>query len=381
MKTPEDARRAVAGRLADDWHKVVAGADSWRPGVALGTSQLKGAQLAARWDDVFAVRMQWWDWEQEPVPGVRLEWRDVSPTQRLPARLVVDDVDAAARLVGGDWADRLARARDRRAVLVARFPGLADPARLLKAVDGYTDADFDVACRAATWFAANPASGRTARQVGVEGMGTKWLARRAAVVRQLASLDDLGLVPGRPSRVHVTYLDADHNARADTRRHDVVTVGDRDVLAYRPRVVVISENRDTAQFFPPVDGGIAVEGDGNGPGAIPDLDWLRDAEVVWYWGDMDAKGLEILDSYRVRGVPARSLFMDLVAYERWGRYGVDDNDDGSRIEPKEPRRLERLEPHEHALYLALCSFVWAGHRRVEQEPIPLEAAAAVVRAG
>lgn len=138
------------------------------------------------------------------------------------------------------------------------------------------------------------------------------------------------------------------------------TYGDVDTVAYRPRVVLISENRDTAQLFPSVEGGIAIEGEGRGGGAVASLARVRDADALWYWGDMDADGLEILDGFRAAGLPAQSLFMDLPAYRQWERYGVDHDHRGNPIDHREPRDVPTLEPGERELYLALCSPSWPG---------------------
>ncbi|MXG91029.1 Wadjet anti-phage system protein JetD domain-containing protein [Nocardioides flavescens] len=178
--------------------------------------------------------------------------------------------------------------------------------------------------------------------------------------------------------MHLTYLDHDHLAAAG-RRHDVVTAGDRDCVVYRPRLVVVSENRDTAQLFPTVPGGIAVEGGGRAVGSVADVAWVREAAHVVYWGDMDADGLEILHGLRARGLRVRSLFMDVDAYERWDRFGVDVDHHGGALGPRTPREVSLLEPAERELYLRLCSPGWTRHRRVEQERIPLDAAAEVVR--
>jgi hypothetical protein len=95
---------------------------------------------------------------------------------------------------------------------------------------------------------------------------------------------------------------------------------------------------------------------------------------------MDADGLEILNGFRVAGIPARSLFMDLASYDRWERYGVDTDHHGARLGPRSPRDVALLEPSERDLYLALCSSDWSRHRRIEQERIPIvDAAAAICR--
>lgn len=379
LATPETTVERVAKRLAASWSQVVAGAP-WKGEFPLSPKELTGRALEAVWAETHRTKMRWDEWTAGAGAGVERADREAGyrgSAQPLPARLRVS-FDAAARLAGEEWVARLARSRARLAILRERFPDLADVAALLRLTDAYGDVDFDLACRAAEWFVAHPRSGLTARQVPVEGIGTKWLAGRGGVVRRLAGLDDLGLTSGRPPRVHLTYLDPGHLA-AGGRRYDVATLGDVDAIAYRPLVVLISENRDTAQQFGPVPGGIAVEGDGNGPGAVPALPWLGEAEHVWYWGDMDAKGLEILHQYRAAGVAARSLFMDMASYARWERFGIDHDHDGRPLGPRPPRVLDTLSSGERELYLALCSPGWTRPRRVEQERIPLDEAAAVVR--
>lgn len=385
LKSPDAVLGELRSRLDKSWHRLVCGGVAWRPMLNLGTSELKGPRLREHWSAVHLDTLDWKDWADAAGDGITLAPRTVhydrSTPQEIAAAVVVESVDDAARLLGAEWVNRLARARDRQEVLAERFSSLADPAWVLRTTDTWSDVDFDLLCRAARWFADPHPSGLTARQVPVEGLGTKWLDKRKTVVRRLAGVESLGLERGRPQRVHLTYLDPAYLA-SGAREHDLVTIGDADTVAYRPRVIVISENRDTAQLFPDIEGGIAIEGDGNGPGAIPLLDWIRSAETVFYWGDMDTKGLEILNDFRA-ALPGgvRSLFMDLTAYERWERFGVDHDHDGKPLKSKEPRAVDGLEPAERELYLALCSPAWARHRRVEQERIPLEEAAAVVNDG
>jgi len=385
MRTPElrDPEWLIAQcekRLRACWARVVCESDSWRSRFELGTSQVRGARLQQVWSGIHLDTLDWRDWASSAGEGVTLALRTVSYArveQEIPAAVLVESIDAAARLLGGDWADRLARARARRDVLATEFPALASPAATLVAVDAYSDVDFDLLCRTATWFATPHPPGYTARQVPVVGMGAKWLDAHQGDVRRLAGLETLDLEPGRPPRVHLTYLDRAHRM-AGGRRHDVSTVGDLDVVAYRPRVVLVSENRDTAQLFPDVVGGIAIEGDGRGAGAVAALPWVRDADVLLYWGDMDADGLEIVHGFRAAGLPVQSILMDLPAYRRWEKFGVDHDHTGRPLKPRTPRDVSLLEPHERELYLALCDPGWPGHRRIEQERIPLAEAAEVV---
>jgi hypothetical protein len=254
---------------------------------------------------------------------------------------------------------------------------LSTPSRVISATDSFTDVDFDLLCRAADWFASHDATGLTPRQVPIEGLHAKWLNTRHSLVRELAAVEALNLLPPHPAHLHFTYLDPTHRA-ASRRWHDSATVGDAMAPAYRPQIVVISENKDTAIHFPPLDGAISVEGVGRGGATAAAIDWLRDAPAVFYWGDMDADGLEILDGFRAAGIAATSILMNLNAYETWERFGTNTDARGNPLKVRDPRAVPHLTVEEAALYHHLINPAWQRHRRIEQERIPLDVAAAEV---
>ncbi|MFC7388373.1 Wadjet anti-phage system protein JetD domain-containing protein [Sphaerisporangium rhizosphaerae] len=136
------------------------------------------------------------------------------------------------------------------------------------------------------------------------------------MIAALAERDGLGLLPGHPPRIHFAYLDPDHRA-AGGRWHDSATVGDGMAPAYRPHVIVVSENKDTAIHFPALPNAISVEGDGFGAAAAAGIAWLATAPHLIYWGGMDAYGFESVDNFRREGLPVRTILMDQTTYERY----------------------------------------------------------------
>ncbi|MFI1994908.1 Wadjet anti-phage system protein JetD domain-containing protein [Actinoplanes sp. NPDC020271] len=356
-------------------------ARAWPHQFSLG--QVAGSTLAADFSVAAAWSVRWRRWAADHQAELRFRTRRVLGTdQELPTHLSIGDIDQAAHLCAGGWPDRLARGRHRASSLADRFPRLQD-ARLLaatvNAVDQMSDVDFDVLCRAGEWFTSNDATGLTPRQVPIEGLHAKWLNTRQELVRRLCGRESLGLLPPHPPRVHFTYLDPDHLA-AGRRRHDSVTIGDTASPMYLPQIVVISENKDTAIHFPPLTSAISVEGMGRGAGAIAALPWLTAAQHVFYWGDMDADGLEILNEFRAAGVPATSLFMDMTAFDRWGHLGTNEDRLGKPLSAREQRPVPFLTTDESTLYAGLTSQSWGHHRRVEQERIPLVVALSQVKA-
>jgi hypothetical protein len=383
MKTPAEVTDDIARRLSRSWTDeaardagtVIQAASLWPHDFPLGRA--KSADLAGRFGEVARQVAAWRNWARERGVALAEETRRVSGTeQTLPTHVHIHDIDTAARLVSSEWQARLQRARLRAKALAETFPKLGRPSKALSATDTYSDTDFDLLLRAAEWFADNAETQAglfTPRQVPVEGLHAKWLNTSQHLVRELAGVEDLGLLPPHPARIHFTYLDPEHLASCG-RRHDSASVGDSVVLPYLPRVVLISENKDTAVGFPPVHGGVAVEGDGRGAAAHASFKWIRDAPVLAYWGDMDPDGLEILNEFRAAGIPAAALFMDIDAYQRWERYGTNIDKHGKALGPRTPRPVTHLKPAEAKLYANLTSPEWTRFRRVEQERIPLTVA-------
>ncbi|MCI0142083.1 DUF2220 domain-containing protein [Arthrobacter bambusae] len=108
---------------------------------------------------------------------------------------------------------------------------------------------------------------------------------------------------------------------------------------------------------------------GKTPASFP---WIRDAPVLVYWGDMDCDGYEILDGYRADfGRDIESILMGPEAYEAYEVFGTELDQTGRVLQPGKPRPVETLRAEERMVYLRLLDPQHTGHRRVEQERIPL----------
>ncbi|MBE9937651.1 Wadjet anti-phage system protein JetD domain-containing protein [Cellulosimicrobium cellulans] len=375
MKTPETVVGDVRRRLTNRWHEHVVGDTSAFPH-AFPLGRPTTADLKSDYAAVHAQTVVWQDWARSNGIALDYERRQAKggSTQSVPTHVHVESIDQAAAIVGEHWPERLQRARARCAVLVGRFPRVPDMGRVLRLVDGYSAVDFELLLTVAQWYRDDPARvslGVTPRQVPLPGVHAKWLQNHRAGVLALTGLDDLGLLPAHPARIHFTYLDPEHRA-AGGRVHDSATVGDSVTPAYAPQVVVISENKDTAIHFPALARGIAVEGVGKGgktPAAFP---WIRDAPVVVYWGDIDKDGYEILDGYRADfGRDIDSILMDPATYDEFEQFGTDHDQHGKPLMPDTPKLVETLHAGEREVYLRVLDVSHAGHRRIEQERIPL----------
>jgi hypothetical protein len=330
MKTPQQATEEIRSRLEKRWHLAITdvpGGD-WPSRVALGAPPK--AVLEADFQRARAWARIWEAWAEQHQ--LTIDWNSrmvLGTTQPMPTHLEIPDVGTAARICGQDWPQRLARGRRRLSLARAVFP-LADHARVVRAADPISDTDFGLLIEAAQWFTSNTAAGLTPRQVPLPGFHGKWLNRNQGLIRALTGMDDLGLVH-RPTRVHFTYLDPEHRASGG-RHHESITIGDSAEPAYRPELVIILENKDTAVYFPPVPKGISVEGEGaKAPGVIPLLPWIRQCPRIIYWGDIDAAGLGIVNDLRTAGVNADTILMDFATYETYEQYGAWADDKGRPV--------------------------------------------------
>jgi hypothetical protein len=373
MRTPEQATDEARTRLEKRWHLAITGTASadWPFRIPLGTPpkallerDFRTALTWARtWEEWAAARQLTLDWRTRIVTGT---------TQPLPTHVTIPDADAAARLCGSHWPARLTEARRRLALVRTAFPR-ADHARVIRGAEPLSDVDFQLLLDAARWFTANTATGLTPRQVPLAGFHGKWLNKNQALIQALSGREDLGL-SSRPTRVHFTYLDPSHHANGG-RKHESITIGDRAEPAYKPEVVVILENKDTAVYFPPVPSGIAIEGEGaKAPGTLPLISWVRRCRDIVYWGDIDAAGLGIVNDLRAAGVNVDTMLMDYATYEAYEQFGAWTDEKGKPVPCSRRRKLLALTPAEQHMYQMLTDPSSTRVRRVEQERIPLEVA-------
>lgn len=73
--------------------------------------------------------------------------------------------------------------------------------------------------------------------------------------------------------------------------------------------VLVVENKTTFLTLPPLPGFMAIWGGGYKVSLLKKLAWLRPC-VIWYWGDFDAQGFEILSQLRQYFPQTKSWLMD-----------------------------------------------------------------------
>lgn len=128
-------------------------------------------------------------------------------------------------------------------------------------------------------------------------------------------------------------------------------------LPLNGRCCVIVENKLVFLTLPDLQNTIAIFGGGFSVEQLSRLAWLHTCQL-WYWGDLDAQGFQILAQLRSHFPQARSVLMDETTFEAFQTFVVDGT-------PCAVTELPGLTPAEHALFTHLATT----NQRLEQERI------------
>lgn len=256
-------------------------------------------------------------WQREQGDGVDVSWVERSwPSlgrQRLPARVTATPA-AAARVAG--QRDAWDRAGALGEILRRSWPDIdfsdALP-RVARRAAGVVESDAVGLVTVLAWLATHPDTRLWERELPVEGVDSKWFEHHRALVDPL-----LEAVTGRTSalrrhglgfRVRVLDPSLGEGPRAFT-----VDLAEMSTLAIRPRAVLLCENLTTVSALPTIDKVVAVHGMGFAAPTLAAVPWIRDSPL-WYWGDLDTYGINIMGQVRARLPHLESVLMDIETLE------------------------------------------------------------------
>ncbi|AMR26443.1 hypothetical protein A0257_04540 [Hymenobacter psoromatis] len=122
--------------------------------------------------------------------------------------------------------------------------------------------------------------------------------------------------------------------------------------------IFIVENLTTFLSFPPVPEAVAIWGGGFAVSLLAGADWLA-TKQLFYWGDIDVHGFQILARIRTHYPAIRSLLMDEATFAAHHR--------GEQGDQFQAAALPQLTAAEQPLYDSLLRT----NARLEQEKLPL----------
>ena len=299
-------------------------------------------------------------WHHVAIAGLDVQWEQRrwpnAGTQQVPVRLKAATAEAVAAFTGHArvWKTAVHRA----AALLQMLPAERERQPIAKALGkivALDDEDFTRLADVLAWFAAHPEPGLYARQIPVHGIDSKWLEKRTKLVldlhRALTGRESLGLAVPEPLH-RVRFLDP---ALAPAGLLDLAApVQQLAALPLDPQAVLVVENLQTLLSLPSMPGVVALFGAGIDVRWCAELPWM-DSTPLYYWGDLDAAGLHILNMLRTERPDAISLMMDLETLQSHTDLTVPDPNGATTRIP------ERLTSTEVQAFQALAG------RRLEQE--------------
>jgi hypothetical protein len=222
-----------------------------------------------------------------------------------------------------------------------------------------------------TYFLAQPRPNRYARELPI-AVHTKFIEEHTGILRRL--LD--ALLPAEAIAASETAFEPRYGLRYDEAlvRLRVLDPALRarlnwpfsDVSAPITQVAgpalhnqdcIIVENKLVFLTLPELPNALAIFGGGFGVDRLARLPWLHTCRL-WYWGDLDAQGFQILSRLRSAFPQARSLLMDETTLSAFDGFAVPGT-------PCPPMELPGLTADEQALFAHLAG----ANLRLEQERI------------
>ena len=316
--------------------------------------------------------------------GYAIEWQERNSRHHgrnlFPDRVVFETQQDFLRFIGkqrefAGFSSAVERIRLRMPALESWLQGNRSlMMRHLDVVDGLLDV--------VDYFRQHPGPGVFAREIPLS-VDTKFIEQNAGILEQWLDIvlppetiraDErhferrFGLRYAEP-QVLLRFLDPELQRSAGCQwRECSVPLHSLAESPIEATTVIIVENKVNLLTFPPVPLAIAMGGLGNGIVDLAYLRWLLN-KSIWYWGDLDVEGFEILSRLRIRFPQTRSFLMDATTLHRWKETLAVP---GTNRQREVPPLL--TEPETAAFNLCV-----ANNLRIEQERIPQAAVIEAVR--
>lgn len=304
--------------------------------------------------------------------GYTIEWKTVNSKalglQEFPDNVLFESAEDFERFL--HKSNEVIGFRNNISKILAPFPSLKSwiekyPMKVVENAEIWCDL-----LKVVTYFAENPRSNLYIRELPIE-VHTKFIERNKAIIRELL---DIVIAPyvcveekDFEKRFNLKYLEP--IVRMRILDMDVVSScfnGVNDIsmpvsqfcnLSLPVSKVFVVENQVNFLTFPQVPDAVVVWGKGYAVSAIKDSIMLE-SSTLYYWGDLDAQGFEILSQFRGYFPKTQSVLMDKNTFDTYfeGDFGT----------PSNVSVELNLTTEEKTLY----EYIKNNNLRLEQEKIP-----------
>lgn len=227
------------------------------------------------------------------------------------------------------------------------------------------------------FFQKNPKPNIYMREIPAEGLDTKFIENHAYILSQfldqILNPDDIQKeedsfekkfhlkIP--PALVRFRILDKEINNTFPFNINDItIPIQEFETFNLQEERIYVVENQINFLSFPSLKNSLVILGAGYGVINISKSKNLRDKEI-YYWGDLDSRGFDILSKFREELPKTKSIFMDSFTYESYSHLSTNENKPISWI----PVNLTTEE-------LELFNYLNSSEKwnRLEQEKIPMD---------
>lgn len=288
--------------------------------------------------------------------------------QDLPSSIVFQSENDYLKFIGKEKVT--ARFKEDIARIIENYPELND--WIYKYPRKVIENDWDSLLMVCAYFKRTPQPNLYIRELPIK-VHTKFIENNKGIIKELLDILIADYVDQDEkhfeSRFHLKYdepivrfriLDNSISHLYFSDVEDIsIPISQFKQLALPVQKVYVVENKINMLSFPMVEKSIVIWGHGFGVETISNVDWLKDKDI-FYWGDLDAQGFQILSLLRSHFGQVKSFMMDRVTFDNFY-----EGDKGTKINIEKGLCLTS-EENDMFLYLKLNNL------RLEQEKIPYE---------
>ena len=288
--------------------------------------------------------------------------------QDLPASIVFQTEGDYLKFISKE--KDTAKFKEDSARILDLFPELRD--WILKYPKKVIENDWDSLLKVCSYFKSTPQPNLYIRELPIQ-VHTKFIERNHAVIRELLDIIIANYVNTDEKRfephfnlkydepdVRFRILDHSLSQRLFSGLSDLnIPISQFRDLNLPIKTVYVVENKINMLSFPLIDHSIVIWGEGFSVEKVKETQWLLDKEI-YYWGDLDAHGFQILSEIRCHYGQVKSFLMDRATFDAFF--------EGDTGKPTNVEKELRLTPEENEMFQYLKS----NNLRLEQEKIPYD---------
>lgn len=233
--------------------------------------------------------------------------------------------------------------------------------------------EWDDVLKVVSYFSSNPNPNLYIRELPIK-VHTKFVEKNKSILRELldiVAIDSLNKDEKKhfESRFNLKYseplvrfrlLDKLIAQNFFSGLEDItIKISDFSKLNLSIEKVLIVENLMNLLTLPSMPDTMAIFGKGFKVLSLKNIKWLKECEI-YYWGDLDAQGFEILSGFRGHYNQTKSIMMDKTTFDMFYENDIETK---SKIET-----LLHLNEKERNMHQLLFKNKW----RLEQEKIPMD---------